>query len=750
MPDRTAVHIHRVSGCRPSPLAHYLKALGVLRLVSEQVDSKARGWWQDDVFHLATKLDAQQLEEFFLTSYAPTPMLTPWNGGSGFYPKDNKTGLEAIENSTAERFAAYRSALAQARQVVNSRDVKPDKGESKNRVIAECRRCWRGAALQWIDAALALGSDGEPAFPAMLGTGGNDGRLEFTTNFMLRLYSMFNLSHPDACATPNTSAQLKIAIWNDPSPTLESGAIGQFLPGAAGGPNGTTGFSGSFGVNPWDYVLMLEGALVFSSGLARRCQATPLPQAAAPFAVRSSGSGYGSSSDSDAGARGEQWMPLWSQPTSCSELVALLREGRSQINGKTAGRGTDMARAIAKLGVARGIQQFERYGYIERNGLSNLAVPLGRFEVRPRPNQRLLDEVAPWIDRLRQIASDKLAPQSFSRAYRACELAMFNCATRASDDTTRDRRETSIYFLNLLVALGEAENQMLASPKFSADKCLPIGTGNRKLLSPEWLDVVRQDSHEYQLALSLAAQYGPMDSKSRNASVRMHWLPLEVSGMRFDKGESGLNIGPDQAAVGLDLTRASLAIMHRRLLAYNRGISGGRVPLNLIRDHFGADLTDILAFIERKTNDGQILAYARGLMAIRFHENPIRTASWNRETSPLGGLALYGICRLATPVGSLQLPEQQTIDVRCNPVLFRRLSSGDVSGAIQLGYRQLSNVGLRPKLRLATGTQDLGRRLAASLVFGLRANEWTRLALSLTDSQLPSDEKPNELYEVPL
>ena len=726
MPDQIRIHIHRLSGCRPSPLAHYLKALGVLRLVSEQSDRKARGWWQDDVFHLATTLDVDQLEAFFLNSYAPTPMLTPWNGGSGFYPKDNKTGLEAIEASTAARFTAYRSALMQAREVVNGLDAKPDKGESKNRVIAECRRCWRGGALQWIDAALALGSDGEPAFPAMLGTGGNDGRLEFTTNFMLRLYSMFNLTAPEAGATSNTRAQLKIALWNDPSPTLESGAIGQFLPGAAGGPNGTTGFSGSFGVNPWDYVLMLEGAVLFSSGLARRCQATPLPQAAAPFAVRSSGSGYGSSSENDAGARGEQWMPLWLQPTTCTELSAMLRESRSQINGKAAGRGTDMARAIAKLGVARGIQQFERYGYIERNGLSNLAVPLGRFEVRPRPNQRLLDEVAPWIDRLRQIASDKLAPQSFSRAYRACELAMFNCATRASGTD----------FLNLLVALGEAEDQMLASPKFSADKCSPMPR-----LSIQWLDVVNQNSHEYRLALSLAAQQGPLESKSIPVSVRSHWLPLDASGNRFDKGESGLNIGPDESAGGLDLPRAAIAIMQRRLLACHRGAAKGYLPLNLIRDRFGAHLEDIRAFIECKTNDGQILAYARGMMAIRFHESEDRTWSRNNETSPLGGLALYGICRLATSAGGLKLQKEQTIDVRCNPTLFRRLTSGDVSGAIQIGYRQLSNVGLRPKLRLATGTQDLGRRLAASLVFGLRANEWTRIAFSLTDPQFPSDEK---------
>lgn len=732
MPENTKLHIHRLSGCRPTPLAHYLKALGVLRLVSEQVDNKARGWWKDDVFYLATNLDGQQLESFFLDTYSPTPMLTPWNGGSGFYPKDNKTGLEAIENSTAHRFAAYRQSLKLARRVVDSLNAKPDKGESKNRVIAECRRNWRGPALQWIDAALALGSDGEPVFPAMLGTGGNDGRLEFTTNFMMRLHSMFNLSASDASAKSDTSSQLKIALWNDPSPTLESGAIGQFLPGAAGGPNGTTGFSGSFGVNPWDYVLMLEGAVLFSSGLARRCQTTPLPHAAAPFAVRSSGSGYGSASQSDVGARGEQWMPLWSQPTTATELAATLREGRSQINGKSVGRGIDMARAIAKLGVTRGISQFERYGYIERNGLSNLAVPLGRFEVRTRPNQQLLDEIAPWIDRLRQIASDKLAPQSFSRAYRACELAVFNCANRAASSD----------FLSLLVAMGEAEDQMLASPKFSAEKCEPMPQ-----LSIQWLDVVKHDSFEYRLALSLAAQHGPLESRSGNVRVRSHWLPIDAVRNRFEKSENGLKIGPEQSATGLDLTRAALAVMGRRLLAHNCGASQGFVPLHLIRDQFGTSLEDIRAFIEYRTNDGLILAYARGLMSIRFHERQAPPDTPIREKTPLGGLALYGVCRLATPIGPIPSPDGQGIQVRFNPTLFNRLARGDVPGAFEIGYRQLLNGGLRPKLRLAIGNQQLGRRIAASLVFGLKYQERARLALSLTDPQLPSDEKLEEHQE---
>ncbi|TVQ98102.1 MAG: hypothetical protein EA399_11480, partial [Desulfovibrionales bacterium] len=68
------MHIHDLKGCAPTPLAHYLKALGILRLVAEQADPEARGWWHGDLFRLATKLDARELETFFLERYEPTPI----------------------------------------------------------------------------------------------------------------------------------------------------------------------------------------------------------------------------------------------------------------------------------------------------------------------------------------------------------------------------------------------------------------------------------------------------------------------------------------------------------------------------------------------------------------------------------------------------------------------------------------------------------------------------------------------------
>ncbi|TVR48413.1 MAG: type I-U CRISPR-associated protein Csx17, partial [Planctomycetota bacterium] len=138
------LHLHRLNGCQPTPLAHYLKALGILRLVAEQADASARGWWQDEHFCLLTTLDRSALEQFFLEEYAPTPFIDPWNGGSGFFPKDNKAGIDPIKTSSAARFDPYRQAIAQGAQATKGMKAKPDAKKDKPRILQEAARNWRG------------------------------------------------------------------------------------------------------------------------------------------------------------------------------------------------------------------------------------------------------------------------------------------------------------------------------------------------------------------------------------------------------------------------------------------------------------------------------------------------------------------------------------------------------------------------------------------------------------------------------
>ncbi|RMF75161.1 MAG: type I-U CRISPR-associated protein Csx17, partial [Acidobacteria bacterium] len=254
-------------GCTPVPLAGWLKAVGVLRLVAEQAAPQARGCWRQGRFELCGALDAEGLRRFFLHDYRPTPVVAPWNGGSGFFPKDNQGGIAPISEGQAPRLAPYRQAIEFGRSLLARLNIsaKPD-----TRQKAELLRRFRAEApepvLDWFNAAVMLSGD-DPRYPPLLGTGGNDGRLDFTNNFMQRLVDLFDPATGDP--TPDAAGWLEEALFGVPEPTRIKGAIGQFSPGDAGGPNASTGFEGSSLINPWDFVLMIEGAMAFAAAVSR-------------------------------------------------------------------------------------------------------------------------------------------------------------------------------------------------------------------------------------------------------------------------------------------------------------------------------------------------------------------------------------------------------------------------------------------------------------------------------------------------
>jgi CRISPR-associated protein Csx17 len=74
-------------GCRNDSLLGYLKALGVLRLLSTQSGKRIQGRWEDTSFALDSPISADEILSFFITSYAPTPILNPWNSGAGLMEK---------------------------------------------------------------------------------------------------------------------------------------------------------------------------------------------------------------------------------------------------------------------------------------------------------------------------------------------------------------------------------------------------------------------------------------------------------------------------------------------------------------------------------------------------------------------------------------------------------------------------------------------------------------------------------------
>ncbi len=290
------MHAISLTGCAPTPLAHYLKALGILRLVAEQADAQAAGCWHRDDFILFTSLDTDSLFTFLLERYEPTPVLAPWNGDGGFFPESRKAGREALgamECSEAARFAAYREAIQSNRAAIGSCNLTacPEKGLEKDRLLLAVRNQLPDQSLVWLDAVSILTSDGAK-FPPLLGTGGNDGSMDFSKNHMQRLAEVFDLS--TGASSPDSNAWLRQSLFAATLPVARVKApIGQFFPSAAGGANATCGFNSDASANPWDFIFMIEGALIFAAAAVKRLESIDDGRLAYPFCVRQAGIGYG-------------------------------------------------------------------------------------------------------------------------------------------------------------------------------------------------------------------------------------------------------------------------------------------------------------------------------------------------------------------------------------------------------------------------------------------------------------------------
>src|SRR5262249_44942137 len=167
-------------------------------------------------------------------------------------------------------------------------------------------------------------------------------------------------------------------------------------PGGIGGANGTQGgFEAPSRVNPWDFVLMIEGSLLFAGSVARRLGVNAAYRAVFPFSVESVAVGYGAAAASEETSDGwgaGLWMPLWPEPVTFAEVKHLFAEGRAQLRRRQARNAVEFALAVNLLGVSGGVKSFARYGFLKRNGLAFLAAPLGRMDVTLRPRARLLDD----------------------------------------------------------------------------------------------------------------------------------------------------------------------------------------------------------------------------------------------------------------------------------------------------------------------------------------------------------------------
>ncbi|HON59914.1 MAG TPA: type I-U CRISPR-associated protein Csx17, partial [Smithella sp.] len=595
-----------LKGCTPEPLMSYLKALGILRIIAEQIDPDVRGCWRDGAFVISSELSQEEITNFFLNNYKPTPVIVPWSGGDFFgvsldanvttYSKTPKASkiIESFLSTSSDRLAQYRNALQCAlstlKQCGISKKGDMEDRKLKRRYIGALRNVSLEEVINWIDACAILTSD-KAAFSILLGSGGgSDGNTHYSDNFMQNLWEVLPEFESQRKKPIDSSSELIMnALWGtNTSKLVPNRTSSLYDAGASGGANAGQGFKRDSLTNPWNFILCLEGTLLFAGAISRRQTGSEKGRAAFPFQVRLTTTNLDSSSEKETSGR-EVWLPIWERWATHAEISTLFTEGRVSIGSKLAERGIDIARAAASLGIDRGIKSFQRYAIVKgRIGGENYntSAHTGSFDVNDRTSVNLLCEIDPWLDRFRQAAADDKAPPRFKSALQRIETAIFSFCKYGGHSR----------FADILCALGQAERELANGENFRKDKYLRPLAG----LSPEWLAAAYDGTPEFEIALSLAGMY---DASSKIGPLRANLEPVKTGKTKQGSMSAAWSEGGREVVWhSADLSRNLAAVLERRVMDGERA-GCDSLPLACRRT---ASLNAIASFIEGETDDRRI------------------------------------------------------------------------------------------------------------------------------------------------
>jgi CRISPR-associated protein Csx17 len=784
------MHEVELTGCTTEPLLYYLKALGVIRLIAEQADPNVVGAWRDGVFVLNSKLDVKSIEEFFCQTYQPTPVVAPWNGGSGFYEGDKIDARDTIRSSASPRFQGYRgtintilswpelpptgltigqmverieeatrrmtgktkdkltemiagvrkatsqaakaavldgalaltiddlekrkrqpadsphgnrspvellNAILQPAKKLRSELKKLFRSAGKEQLILACRNRLSDATVKWMDAVVIVGGNGKPAFPPLLGSGGNEGRLDYTNAFMTAVSDLLlgHLQGEPSCKL------LHHALFGGQVNHLQVASVGQHDPGRAGGFNqGPEIETKDIPVNPWDFVLAIEGTIAWASGVGRRHAAQGPNLLSSPFTVQARAIGYGSSATKDETKGREIWAPLWTRPVTYRELHAFIGEGRAETGRKRAVNALEFAEAATSLGVDRGVTEFARFSLLQRRGQSNIALPTGRFPVQTRRESDLIRELDPLLgrlDRFLQLFPSGNVPARFASCRREIDERIYELLLHGGRDRVTDLVATIGRMEQLLATRPQAQKPQLARPLSG--------------LSPYWIRMTDTGRPEVRLAAALAS----IAPEGEVGPIRANLAPVDPA--HPDRWTSG---NGQTTWSGVSLGSRLAAVLARRMMDADR-LKCTRIPL------WGAlrvRIDDVMAFTNGDLDEQLTEDLLFGFTWIRWQglDSTLAReieADWNTGEALRCVSRAWAMLKLLFWPAPLCNQEGDEISMQPEPSIIPLLSAGRITEACRLARRRLFASGLNPApCEFPDG--DNGCRLAAALLVPVR------------------------------
>lgn len=543
-----------LAGCVPEPLSNYLKALGVLRAIDEQLDPSATGYWQESQYYIQSRVSQERLVQFFLRDYQPSPACSPWNGNSGFWSsktrdKTNRV-VQRILTSAPPRWSVLRSVYEDAAEIVRQtgRNKQPDDKEKVELIQQLQRTITNPQWQQWLAATIVLREQtkGKGArvrieqkldCPRLLGTGGNISTSDLGACFALAIEELWDIDTGEPL--PLAEERIRASLFAEHySGILADGGLVQYHPSSdfylepqfqKSADYTPAGGGSTASCNPVDMIFLVEGLLCFSGLCVRQLESEENPISEYSLAVTLNTS-LNSSSASDeirGSAVEEVWLPLWSQPLTSSGLREdLFNLGRNRLPGQPVVDTLDFAAIASRWGIDRGIDRFIRYCFLPRKGQGNFAVSLGQYTPTTESLADLVAELRPYRSQMRRFCCGSKSTPHLEALFVQFEQSLFNLTTASGS------------VLKTLTLIGELEAAISHSGALQYEYLPPPCP----TLSEQWTNAALQEenSAETRLALSLVSlrlrqrMVAVLPAESGrwfwNKKAKLHWQPGNLLG----------------------------------------------------------------------------------------------------------------------------------------------------------------------------------------------------------------------------
>ncbi|MCX6848575.1 MAG: type I-U CRISPR-associated protein Csx17 [Verrucomicrobia bacterium] len=633
-----------LTGCHHDILGHYLKAIGILRVLARCADDEHRdpsveGWWnpEDAIFYLRSPKypTMEMLVEFFEQHYQPTPLFAAWN---------KESGLDAAGAKKLGVSAAWKLANDYSLQVVSAEDRKKPANQDKL-IGSEALEAYRDVmaprirvALDAVTAPFIKSNSDHPLFLAK----GIAGRahlwrthweylLEFEKKRAAITEARGNLDKHEGTAKARAKLEGKLETSQKglaemfPFSTQSEGSSSSkgkgtpFFPDAIKSYNIGSGWvEEKYPFSAMDYVLAMEGAFAMRGGAARTLGANSKRFAAFPF-VFDSGEDMVDDSNEVKGTSSVLWFPLWVRRTTFDELASFITDSQARLPGKEARFSAEFVRAMNSQGVDAGFSGWQEFRF-KMKGSRVPWITTGRYIVTSHNKAAThLNLALVPLDESRFMDQFEIAwkgSKADSRSPHPVRAEINSAMETAALDPTAH------HCIALLESIFKASRQLAISKSFR-EKVHGNVTFFDKLPMNEWHELLKdlEEMTEFRIARAIASIPGlqrqhQQESRSEVQPMLGSLLPLKL-------GPSGWYLPRDddrsyQAVwTGTDLCHDLATVLQRRYMDSLKDDQPG------LRGVHQARLVDVMAFLKGEVDDHLIARWIEALSLI----------GWNFEKS---------------------------------------------------------------------------------------------------------------------